>query len=47
MVDTRCIADGIEDSFVNVLVYGNKLRALLRIFVFPHGEGAINSLGGR
>ena len=47
MVDTRCIADGIDHAFVNVLVYGHKLRALVRIFVFPHGEGVVNSLGGR
>ena len=46
MIDTRCITGGIDHSFVNVLVYGHKLRPLLRIFVFPHGEGVVNSLGG-
>ena len=46
MVDTRCIAGGIDHSFVNVLVYGHKLRPLLRIFVFPHGEGVVNSFEG-
>lgn len=46
MVETRCTSGGIDHSFVNWLVYGNKLHQLLRIRVFPQGEGAVNTLGG-
>eukprot|EP01038_Epipyxis_sp_PR26KG_P009066 gene9066-12228_t len=46
MVETRCLSGGIEHSFINYLVYGNKLRQVMRIRIFPHGEGVVNSLGG-
>jgi hypothetical protein len=46
MVETRCLSGGIEHAFVNWLVYGNKLRQILRIRTFPQGEGAVNTLGG-
>lgn len=28
------------------MIYGNKLRSLLRIKIFAQGEGTVNSLGG-
>lgn len=46
MVETRCTSGGIDHIFVNWLVHGNKLSALLRIRTFPQGEGAVNTLGG-
>lgn len=46
MVETRCFSGGIDHGFVNWLVYGKKLRQLLRIRLFAHGEGSMNSLGG-
>ena len=47
MVDTRCTSGGIEHSFVNYLVYTNKLRSLgCGIRIYPHAEGTVNSLGG-
>ena len=46
MVETRCLSGGIEHAFVNWLVYGNKLRQIMRIRTFPQGEGAVNTLGG-
>lgn len=46
MVETRCTSGGIDHSFINWLVYGNKLRQLIRTRIYPHGEGMVNSLGG-
>lgn len=46
MVETRCSSGGIDHSFINWLVYGNKLRQMVRIRIFPQGEGAVNTLGG-
>lgn len=47
MVDTRCTSGGIDHSFINWLVYGNKLRnSGVRIRIYAHGEGIVNSLGG-
>ena len=46
MVETRCTSGGIDHGFINWLVYGMKLRTLLRVKVFPQGEGALNTLGG-
>jgi hypothetical protein len=46
MLETRCFSGGIDHGFINWLVYGKKLRQMLRIRIFAHGEGAMNSLGG-
>ena len=47
MVETRCTSGGIDHSFINWLVYGNKLRPSgIRIRIYAHGEGTVNSLGG-
>ena len=47
MVGDRCTSGGIDHSFINWLVYGNKLRSSgVRIRVYAHGEGTVNSLGG-
>jgi hypothetical protein len=46
MVETRCTSGGIDHGFINWLVYGNKLRLLMKIRLFPQGEGAVNTLGG-
>ena len=40
------MSGGIDHSFVNYLVYSNKLRQLLRIKLFMQGEGPVNTLGG-
>lgn len=46
-VETRCTSGGIDHSFINWLVYGNKLRPSgIRIRIYAHGEGTVNSLGG-
>lgn len=45
-VETRCLSGGIEHSFVNYLIYGQKLRHLMRIKIFQQGDGPLNSLGG-
>jgi hypothetical protein len=45
-VETRCLSGGIDHSFLNWLVYGRKLLPYVRVRVFAHGEGAMNSLGG-
>jgi hypothetical protein len=45
-VETRCTSGGIDHSFINYLVYSNKLRSVLRVRTFPQGEGAVNTLGG-
>jgi hypothetical protein len=46
-VDTRCTSGGIDHSFINWLVYGNKLfTSGIRIRIYAHGEGTMNSLGG-
>jgi hypothetical protein len=45
-VESRCVSGGIDHSFLNWLVYGRKLLPYLRVRVFAHGEGAMNSLGG-
>lgn len=44
--DNRCLSGGIDHSFLNWLVYGRKLLPYVRVRVFAHGEGAMNSLGG-
>ncbi len=46
MVETRCSSGGIEHSFINYLIYYSKLRSVLRIRLFHHGEGPVNSVGG-
>eukprot|EP01040_Poterioochromonas_malhamensis_P014508 gene14508-16064_t len=46
MVETRCSSGGIEHSFINYLIYYSKLRGILRIRLFHHGEGSVNSVGG-
>ena len=46
-LETRCTSGGIDHAFINYLVYGNKLRASgIKIRIYPHGEGIVNSLGG-
>ncbi|KAJ1439151.1 hypothetical protein B484DRAFT_188281 [Ochromonadaceae sp. CCMP2298] len=45
-MENRCVSGGIDHGFINWLVYGQKLRNLLRIRIYAHGEGAVNSLGG-
>ena len=35
-----------DNSFINWLIYGFKLRQVMRIRLFPQGEGAVNTLGG-
>jgi len=43
----RCTSGGIDHSFVNHLIYGNKLGVHgLKVKVFAQGEGAMNTLGG-
>eukprot|EP00596_Hydrurales_sp_CCMP1899_P006124 CAMPEP_0119052682 /NCGR_PEP_ID=MMETSP1177-20130426/73896_1 /TAXON_ID=2985 /ORGANISM="Ochromonas sp, Strain CCMP1899" /LENGTH=205 /DNA_ID=CAMNT_0007032325 /DNA_START=931 /DNA_END=1548 /DNA_ORIENTATION=- len=46
MVETRCLSGGIDHGFISWLVYGNKLASLLKIKIYPQGEGAVNTLGG-
>lgn len=48
LVETqRCTSGGIDHSFVNHLIYGNKLGVHgLKVKVFAQGEGAMNTLGG-
>ena len=42
-VDTRCTSGGIDHSFVNYLVYHNKLRSLgASIRIYAHAEGTVN-----
>ena len=45
-VETRCFSGGIDHSFINWLVYGNKLRQTIKIRIYNHGEGAMNTVGG-
>jgi hypothetical protein len=45
-VDTRCTSGGIDHSFINWLVYSNKLRALMRTKLVHQGEGIVNTVGG-
>lgn len=43
----RCTTGGIDHSFINFLIYGNKMATHgMKIKVFMQGEGAMNSLGG-
>ena len=44
--ETRCSSHGIDKAFINYLVYNNKLRNLCRTKLYPHAEGAVNSLEG-
>jgi hypothetical protein len=46
MVETRCTSGGIDHAFLNWMTYGNKLRHLMLIKLFPQGEGAMNTVGG-
>lgn len=43
----RCTTGGIDHSFINWLIHGNKLiTSGIKIKVYMQGEGAMNSLGG-
>jgi hypothetical protein len=48
LVETkRCTTGGIDHSFINWLIYGDKLVVHgLKVRVFAQGEGAMNTLGG-
>jgi hypothetical protein len=46
MVETRCYSGGIEHAFINYLIYSDKLRSVMKIKRFHHGQGLMNSLGG-
>lgn len=46
MVETRCTSGGIDHSFINWLVYGMKLRQIMKVRILPQGEGAVNTVGG-
>lgn len=48
LVETqRCTTGGIDHSFINWLIYGEKLEVYgIKVKVFAQGEGAMNTLGG-
>lgn len=46
MVETRCASGGIDHAIINWLGYTNLLNAILKIKIFPQGEGPVNTVGG-
>lgn len=42
----KCFGLGVDQTFHNYLLYSGAFHQIMRVKVFPQGEGPVNTLGG-
>lgn len=42
----KCFGLGVDQTFHNYLLYAGEFHQIMRVKVFPQGEGPVNTLGG-